>query len=238
VPLAPDPGRRSIGSRSWPLAASSPPPTHRNASQFTVDEIQVIVGRRARLESTAPSRTAEGTAGIKNALRAGISSIEHGDLIDDEGIDLMPSATLPLIPPQHQLLAPWTRGRIARGEVPPWAVQKMGYLFEASSATSATRREGVRVVMGTDASRACSRRPSWPTCRNMASGRSGDPGGHDRGRAAFGLADQVGTLQAGKQADLIASRATRWPNRSFGAIRPGSSLSCRAAGSWRDRRGA
>ena len=42
-------------------------------------------------------------------------------------------------------------GRIARGEVPPWAVEKMRYLFERQQGNFRHAVErGVRVVMGTD----------------------------------------------------------------------------------------
>src|SRR6202030_865181 len=58
-----------------------------NASEFTPEELQAAVseannfGLRVEAHAHAP-------AGIKNAIRAGVASIEHATLIDDEGIAL------------------------------------------------------------------------------------------------------------------------------------------------------
>jgi imidazolonepropionase-like amidohydrolase len=59
-----------------------------NSAQYTVDEL-----RAAAEEAHAAGRKiaahAHSAQGIKNAVRAGVDSIEHGSLIDDEGIALM-----------------------------------------------------------------------------------------------------------------------------------------------------
>jgi imidazolonepropionase-like amidohydrolase len=58
-----------------------------NASEFTPEELQAAVseannfGLRVEAHAHAPE-------GIKNAIRAGVASIEHATLIDDEGIAL------------------------------------------------------------------------------------------------------------------------------------------------------
>ena len=58
-----------------------------NSQEFTLEELQAAVDEAShfglRVESHAHS-----AAGIKNALRAGVASIEHATLIDDEGIAL------------------------------------------------------------------------------------------------------------------------------------------------------
>jgi imidazolonepropionase-like amidohydrolase len=177
-----------------------------DASQFTVDEIRAIVeeARAAGIRGTLAH--AEGTTGIKNALRAGISSIEHGDLIDDEGIDLMLERDVPLVPTFNINFALMDEERVARGEVPPWAVDKMKYLFERQQLNFRHAVErGVRVVMGTD-----SFNGMYPPAELTYLAEFGlNP--HRAIRAAtieaaklLGLADQIGTLEPGKQADLIA----------------------------------
>ncbi len=177
-----------------------------DASQFTVDEIRVIVeeARAAGIRGTFAH--AEGTAGIKNALRAGISSIEHGDLIDDEGIDLMLERDVPLIPTFNINFSLMDEGRIARGEVPPWAVQKMGYLFERQQRNFRHAVErGVRVVMGTDsfAGMYPPAELAYMSQYGLGPFRAIQAATTEAARL-LGLADQVGALQAGMQADLIA----------------------------------
>ena len=177
-----------------------------DASQFTVDEIRVIVeeARAAGIRGTFAH--AEGTAGIKNALRAGISSIEHGDLIDDEGIDLMLERDVPLIPTFNINFSLMDEGRIARGEVPPWAVQKMGHLFERQQRNFRHAVErGVRVVMGTDsfAGMYPPAELAYMSQYGLGPFRAIQAATTEAARL-LGLADQVGALQAGMQADLIA----------------------------------
>ncbi|EAY27552.1 metal-dependent hydrolase family protein [Microscilla marina] len=56
--------------------------------QFTEEEIKAIVATANDLDLVTAAH-AHGAEGIKRAVRAGINSIEHGTLIDDEGIRLM-----------------------------------------------------------------------------------------------------------------------------------------------------
>src|SRR5437899_607657 len=58
------------------------------APQFTVDEIRAAV-EEAHAAGRTVAAHAHGAQGIKNAVTAGVDSIEHGSLIDDEGIALM-----------------------------------------------------------------------------------------------------------------------------------------------------
>ncbi len=58
------------------------------APQFTVAEIRAAV-EEAHAVGKKVAAHAHGAQGIKNALTAGVDSIEHGSLIDDEGIALM-----------------------------------------------------------------------------------------------------------------------------------------------------
>ena len=126
--------------------------------QFTVEEIQAAVyeaeARRKRVAVHA-----EGLAGIKNALRAGVYSIEHGWFMDDECVDMMLRQrtwwipTLALVPRSRQRRmedTAWDRAQLGEEDrkdeeiyqrqlkqVPLWrhAVEK-----------------GVRVAMGSDQS--------------------------------------------------------------------------------------
>jgi len=55
--------------------------------QYTFEEMQAIVDEAHRLGRKVAAH-AHGTEGIKTAIRAGVDSIEHASLIDDEGIRL------------------------------------------------------------------------------------------------------------------------------------------------------
>jgi imidazolonepropionase-like amidohydrolase len=58
------------------------------APQFTQEEMNAIVDE-AKLWGKKACAHAHGAEAIKMAVKAGVASIEHGSLIDDEGIELM-----------------------------------------------------------------------------------------------------------------------------------------------------
>jgi len=58
------------------------------APQFSQEEMNAIVDE-AKLWGKKTCAHAHGTEAIKMAVKAGVASIEHGSLIDDEGIQLM-----------------------------------------------------------------------------------------------------------------------------------------------------
>ena len=62
--------------------------TQPGVSEFTEEEIHAAVEQAAEY-GTFVAAHAHGAEGIKRAVRAGVRSIEHGSLIDDEGIALM-----------------------------------------------------------------------------------------------------------------------------------------------------
>ena len=144
-----------------------------DASQFTEDELRVFVEEAAAAGLAGVVAHAEGTRGILNALRGGVRSIEHGDLVDDEGIDLMLARDVPLVPTfliVEEMIRP---DRVADGVTPPWAVEKIGRMMDRQRERfrEAVRR-GVRVAMGTDGGRA----------RSVRRLRGGHPGGRATAR--------------------------------------------------------
>jgi imidazolonepropionase-like amidohydrolase len=58
-----------------------------NSQEFTLEELQAAVSE-AKNFSLRVEAHAHAAAGIKNAIRAGVASVEHATLIDDEGIAL------------------------------------------------------------------------------------------------------------------------------------------------------
>ena len=65
--------------------------TNPGAPEFTEDEIRAAV-EEAALSGTHVAAHAHGAEGIKRAVRAGVRSIEHGSLMDDESIGMMADA--------------------------------------------------------------------------------------------------------------------------------------------------
>ncbi|AWL11482.1 Enamidase [Saliniradius amylolyticus] len=57
------------------------------AQQYSLEEMKAIADE-AKLRGVVTAAHAHGTSGIKDAIRAGIDSIEHASLLDDEAIEL------------------------------------------------------------------------------------------------------------------------------------------------------
>ena len=65
--------------------------------QYTYDELKALVDEATKLERKVAAH-AHGTEGIKIAVRAGVSSIEHGSFLDDEGAKMMAERGTFLVP--------------------------------------------------------------------------------------------------------------------------------------------
>jgi imidazolonepropionase-like amidohydrolase len=67
------------------------------ATQYTFEELKAMVDEAHKLERKVAAH-AHGTEGIKLAVRAGVSSIEHGSFLDEEGARLMKERGTFLVP--------------------------------------------------------------------------------------------------------------------------------------------
>src|SRR5581483_1387033 len=116
---------------------------------FSSDEIEVMVAE-ARAAGLWVMSHAQSTVGIKNAVRAGVRSIEHGIYLDDEAIELMLERDAYLVP---TLVAPTgvLRAAEAGAPIPANVLQKAAEVIEAHRDSFRRAAEaGVRIAMGTD----------------------------------------------------------------------------------------
>ncbi len=118
--------------------------------QLTVEEIATAVYEAAAQEKRCMAH-AQGFQGIKNALRAGVASIEHGFYLNEELIDLMLEKDVYLVP---TLVAPVTIVEFAKEHpdiLPPMMAEKAVGVIEAHQQSFRRAVEaGVKVAMGTD----------------------------------------------------------------------------------------
>jgi imidazolonepropionase-like amidohydrolase len=174
-------------------------------AHFRPDELDVLVA-----EATAAGMFvmahAQGADGIKNAIRAGIRSIEHGIFLDDEAIELMLEHGTWLVP---TLVAP--QGVLdavdAGASLPPAVVDKAGSVVEVHRQAFAKAVEaGVRIAMGTDSGIT----PHGQNLRELelmlAGGMTPSATLEATTRSAaklMGLDADLGTIEQGKLADLV-----------------------------------
>jgi imidazolonepropionase-like amidohydrolase len=174
-------------------------------AHFTQEELDAIVGEAARVDIPSMAH-AHGAAGIKAAIRAGVRSIEHGTELDDEAIKLMLDTGTWLVPTLG--VSQFIIDRIDAGAaVAPGIAEKArsNHDLRADSFRRAVEA-GVRIAMGSDSAaemhggnlielRLMREGGMTPLQVLEAATRSS--------AELLGIDDRVGTIEDGKQADLV-----------------------------------
>jgi imidazolonepropionase-like amidohydrolase len=175
------------------------------AQQFSYDELQAGIDE-AHKAGRKVAAHAHGSEGIKAAVLAGVDSIEHGSFMTDEIISLMKergtfySATL--CSAQGFLDAP-------PNSVADWAMAKAGHVRAALDASfRRAYHAGVRLVLGTDAGTPFNRHGDNARELALMVKLGVDPldalrAGTRNSAELLGKLDLVGSLEAGKAADLV-----------------------------------
>ncbi|MEZ4585125.1 MAG: amidohydrolase family protein [Gemmatimonadales bacterium] len=115
------------------------------AQQYSYEELKAMVDEAAR-HGVRVAAHAHGNAGIKAAVRAGVTTIEHGSELDDEAIALMKERGTYLVPTTYLV------DRINLAVLPEIVRKKAETILPI--ARESVRRAiagGVRIAFGTDA---------------------------------------------------------------------------------------
>lgn len=174
--------------------------------QLTQEELNAIVDEAHALKLKTAAH-AHGAEGAKRAIRAGIDSIEHGSFLDDEALNLMKQRGTYYVP--TLMAAQGLSEQISKGvAIPPPILVKANAAIAAIHQTfQKALGMGIKIGLGTDAA-------VYPHGRNpeefhqmvdlgmkpidaLKAGTSADAD-------LLGLADKIGTLEAGKLADVVA----------------------------------
>ncbi len=184
------------------------PTDHPEFTQFCEEELRVMVEEARFRRGIKVMSHAQGAEGVKNALRAGIHSIEHGIFLDDEAIDLFLETGAFLVP---TLLAPLAVLEIGKaGAMPDYGIRKAQEVMEIHSESIAkAHKAGVKIAMGTDAGVM----PHGANLRELGLmvniGMTPMQAIVATTRTAaecLGWQDRLGTVETGKLADLIITR--------------------------------
>jgi imidazolonepropionase-like amidohydrolase len=173
-------------------------------SQLELDELAVAVTEAHRAGRRVAAH-AIGADGVKNALRAGVDTVEHGCYLDAEAIGLFKSTNAVYVP---TLSAPhWLREH--RDELPAYAARKTDAVYAAHRESfAAALKAGVRIAAGTDAGTPFNHHDLFAhELRLMHElGMSADDvlmSATSRAAAALGLEKECGTLAPGRSADIV-----------------------------------
>lgn len=174
-------------------------------AHFAPDELDILVAE-ANAAGLFVMAHAQATDGIKNAVRSGIRSIEHGIYLDDEAIDMMLEKGTFLVP---TLVAPQgvLDAAAAGAAISETVLAKAREVVEIHHASFERAVEaGVSIAMGTDSGVT----PHGENLKELKLMADGGMSPTDvlvattsNAARLMGIADDVGTLEKGKRADLV-----------------------------------
>lgn len=176
-------------------------------AQMTYEEMEAVV-ETARMLNRRVAAHAHGIEGIRDAVRAGIHTIDHASVLDDEVLAAMRERGTWLVP---TMMAFDAVVRMAdAGFLPPGPTRKTRAITPlVRDSHRRAFRAGVPVAFGTDAGVFPHGENAGEFALMVEAGMS--PAGAllaaTRNAAdALGLRDDIGTVEPGKRADLVAVR--------------------------------
>jgi len=174
-------------------------------AHFRPEELEMLVSK-ATTAGIFVMAHAQASDGIKNAVRAGIRSIDHGLYLDDEAIDLMLSHGTYLVP---TLVAPTGVLQAAEQgiQIPEASLAKARQVIDVHRESFRKAvAAGVKIAMGTDSG-------VTPHGQNLRELELMQEGGMTPAEVLvattktaaelMALQDELGTLEPGKRADLV-----------------------------------
>lgn len=176
--------------------------------EFSVDEMRIICDE-AHQQGKRVAAHAVGAEGIKRTVLAGVDTVEHGCYLDEEGAEMMAEHGTWLISTLH----PYDRQATLCTQVgyPPYAAERSEEIMRVYPRNLQMALErGVKVALGSDCG-IPSLTPHGENAREIVLFHQlvGRPvveavsRGTGEAAKALGLAEEVGTIEPGKVADVL-----------------------------------
>jgi len=173
--------------------------------QYSPAEMQALITEAHRLGRKVATH-AHSALAIKDAVRAGVDSVEHGIFLDDEGIALMKEHNTFLVPTSYPLF--WFQEHAPQMHFPPWVVEKAAIIIPAAKQNMAKAfRSGVRVALGTDSGvypHGENGGEFWAMVELGMTPTQALQAGTVNAAELMGWSDRIGSIRKGMLADIVA----------------------------------
>lgn len=187
--------------------------TKPGAASYTIQEIEAVVDE-ANKRGIKVAAHAHGAEGIKNALRAGVTSIEHGTFLDDEAIELLLEKkaylSMDLLSAYYELIE--KNENYSDKDIDASNNEMFSALLETFSKAY---KKDVKIVFGTDAG-------VYPHGRNAEQFSIMKNAGMKEidiiksatitAAELLGVAHKLGSIEKGKLADMVAVKGNPLDN--------------------------
>lgn len=196
------------------------PGTEPGAAQLTYGEMVAAI-EEAHKAGRRTASHAQGTAGIINAVRAGVDSIEHGFYLTEEAIELMLEQGTFLVPTLSALHQIIEHGQEAG--IPTFMVEKARRAVDAQwESVQRAYRAGVAIAAGNDGGSPFNPHHDIATELELLVKAGLTPAEAlaavtSVAATLLGLAGEAGTVEPGKRADLVVLAAD--PLADIAAVR-------------------
>lgn len=177
-----------------------------NSAQLGEDELHCACIEASNANKTTAAH-AQGIDGIKNAIRAGITTVEHGVYLDEEAVEMMLERGTFLVP---TLVAPYYIAKYGlESGIPEHAVRKTEKVMERHKESfRMAHKAGVKIAAGTDAGTPFNRHGDFVKELELMveNGMTPAEAIHSAtlvAAQAMKIDHKTGTIEEGKLADLI-----------------------------------
>ena len=172
--------------------------------QFTVEELAAAVYEAKAVKKYVMAHVFT-PEGINNCAQAGVASVEHGTFLDEESAAMMRQQGMYLVPTLS--IVKLISQRVEEGGLPDFVAEKLPLVREsAPEAVRIAMEAGVAIASGSDVYGPNAPNRAWeielkaqimgPMAAIISATKTN--------AQLLGMQDHLGTLEAGKIADLIA----------------------------------
>ncbi len=172
---------------------------------FSIEELKAAV-EEANKAGKRTSAHAHAATAVKNAVKAGIDSVEHAMFMDEEALEMMDKHGVFYVP---TVVAPLRTLEQSTGQVPEWVIRKAeNFRDRFVDSVRMAHERGLKIAMGSDAGTPLN--PHGDNLKELEffvnigfSSMEAIITATKTAAETLGLQKEIGTIEEGKLADLI-----------------------------------